>query len=87
MRKTETFWNNTTNPDQHGHNGPVLIQTATSAGRAFPLRDYALKSWAELGIDPLPGLDANAGNPLGVGELNENKEEGRREIASNRGWQ
>ncbi|KAI1211224.1 putative GMC oxidoreductase [Annulohypoxylon truncatum] len=82
MRKTETFWNNTTNPDQHGHNGPVLIQSATSTDRAFPLRDYALRSWAEVGIDPLLGLDANAGNPLGVGELNENKEEGRREIAS-----
>lgn len=41
-----------------------------------------LHSWAELNIDALPGLDGNAGNPLGVGELQENKDHGRREIAA-----
>jgi choline dehydrogenase-like flavoprotein len=33
-------------------------------------------------VNPLEGLDANAGNPVGIGELQENKIEGRREISS-----
>ncbi|KAI0836605.1 putative GMC oxidoreductase [Hypoxylon sp. FL0890] len=82
MRKTEKFWNDTINPDQHGHDGPMFIQSAESTNRKFPLRDYALKSWAELGIHPLPGMDANAGNPLGVGELQENRINGKRQIAA-----
>ncbi|KAI1408031.1 putative GMC oxidoreductase [Hypoxylon sp. FL1857] len=81
MRKTEKFWNDTINPDQHGHDGPMLIQTGTSIKQKFPLRDPALKSWAELGINPLPDLDANAGNPLGVAEIQVNRMEGKREIA------
>lgn len=82
MKKSETFWSNNINPDQHGFDGPAVVQSVTSTKREFPLREYALRSWAELGVDALPGLDANAGNPLGLGELQENKNRGRREIAS-----
>ncbi|KAI0380856.1 putative GMC oxidoreductase [Hypomontagnella monticulosa] len=82
MKKSESFWSNTINTDQHGFDGPAAIQSVTSTKREFPLREYALRSWSELGIDALPGLDANAGNPLGVGELQENKNKGRREIAA-----
>ncbi|KAI1140061.1 putative GMC oxidoreductase [Hypoxylon sp. FL0543] len=82
MRKTEKFWNDTINPNQHGHDGPISIQSAASTNRKFPLRDYALKAWAELGIEALPDMDANAGNPLGVGELQENRINGKRQIAA-----
>lgn len=82
MRKSEHFWSDSINKMQHGHNGPALIQSVTSTDRRFPLRDYALQAWSEVGIDTLPHLDGNAGNPLGVGELQENKMSGRREIAS-----
>ncbi len=58
------------------------IQSVTSTHREFPLRNYTLKLWSELGINALPGLDGNAGNPLGVGELQENRVDGRRQIAA-----
>ena len=82
MKKTETFWSDTINKDQHGHEGPALVQSVTSTNREYPLREQARRSWAELGIEPLPGLDGNAGNPVGMGELQENKNQGRREIAA-----
>ncbi|KAF3058402.1 Oxygen-dependent choline dehydrogenase [Daldinia childiae] len=62
--------------------GPVSIQTAASTGRKFPLREYTLRSWAELGVKPLPELDANWYNRVGVGDLQENRKDGRRQIAS-----
>ncbi|RYP43608.1 hypothetical protein DL770_011550 [Monosporascus sp. CRB-9-2] len=82
MRKSESFWSEVINRDQHGHCGPLPIQSVTSTNREFPLRDRVLRAWAELGIEALPGFDGNAGNPLGVGDLQENKNGGRREIAA-----
>ena len=82
MKKSETFWDKRINPTQHGSKGPVSIQSVTSTNREFPLRDHVLRSWDELALSPLEGLDANAGNPLGIGELQENKRDGRRQIAS-----
>jgi choline dehydrogenase-like flavoprotein len=79
MKKSESFWDKKINP---AHNGPVSIQSVTSTNREFPLRDHVVRSWGELGVGPLEGLDANAGNPLGIGELQENKNDGRRQIAS-----
>ncbi|KAI5920711.1 putative GMC oxidoreductase [Camillea tinctor] len=84
LKKSEQFWSKDINSDQHGQSGPCFVQSVTSTNREFPLRDIVLQSWAELGINPRPGLDANAGNPLGVGELQENKVNGRREIAAAR---
>ncbi|RYP68368.1 hypothetical protein DL769_005522 [Monosporascus sp. CRB-8-3] len=34
-----------------------------------PLRDRVLRAWAELDVEAFPGLDGDAGNPLGVGDL------------------
>lgn len=82
MRKSERLWSDTINTEQHGQEGPSLIQSVTSTNRHFPLRSHALQAWGEIGIDALPHLDGNAGNPLGVGDLQENKMSGRREIAS-----
>ncbi|KFA51762.1 hypothetical protein S40293_09972 [Stachybotrys chartarum IBT 40293] len=82
LRKSEEFWNTTINSQQHGLDGPIFIQSVTSTDRRFPLRQQALDSWAELGVGALPDLDGNAGKSLGVGELQENKENGRREIAA-----
>ncbi|TDZ67747.1 Pyranose dehydrogenase 3 [Colletotrichum trifolii] len=82
MQKTETHWNETINPEQHGYDGNVLIQSVTSTNRPFPLREKVLQSWQEIGIYPLPLHDGNAGNPLGVAEYTENKRNGRREIAA-----
>lgn len=76
MKKSEKFWDATVNPDQHGLTGPAFVQSVTSINwstkREVPLRSKELQSWNEIGVTALPGLDGNAGNPLGVGELQEN---------------
>ncbi|KAI0474343.1 putative GMC oxidoreductase [Xylaria cf. heliscus] len=82
MRKSEKFWSDTINTCQHGLKGLAAIQSETSTNREYPMREYTHRSWNELGIDDLPGLDANAGDSLGIGELQENRLNGRREIAS-----
>ncbi|KAI1806763.1 putative GMC oxidoreductase [Daldinia bambusicola] len=82
MRKSEKLFNDTLHPDQHGHNGPMVIQTAASTNRTFPLREHALQSWAALGIKPLPDLNSNWYHRLGVGDLQENRNKGKRQIAS-----
>ncbi|KAK6948189.1 hypothetical protein Daesc_009953 [Daldinia eschscholtzii] len=82
MKKSESFKGENINKEQRGVDGPSFIQSVTSTNRHFPLRSHALQSWAELGVEALPGLDANAGCSVGVGDLQENKENGQREIAS-----
>ncbi|KAF4843302.1 alcohol dehydrogenase [Colletotrichum siamense] len=68
IRQSEAFQHPDRNPKQHGFTGKVFAQTVTSTNRPFPLREYVLQSWNEIGVPTLPGLDGNAGNPLGVVE-------------------
>ncbi|EXF72998.1 GMC oxidoreductase [Colletotrichum fioriniae PJ7] len=82
MKKTESLFDNFINPLSHGHSGPVKVQSPGSTGRAFPLREPLLESWKELGIGALPQLDNNAGNNLGVADLQENRDQGKRQLAS-----
>ncbi|KAJ5015502.1 Oxygen-dependent choline dehydrogenase [Colletotrichum sp. SAR 10_99] len=82
MRKTETLFDNSTNPLAHGHSGPIKIQSPGSTDRVFPLRDALLDSWKELGVDALSQFDNNAGNNLGVADLQENRDKGKRQLAS-----
>ncbi|KAL4404418.1 GMC oxidoreductase [Colletotrichum abscissum] len=82
MRKTETLWDQTTNPSVHGHQGPVNVETPVEMGRIFPLRQPLMDSWRELGVNPLPSLDSNCGDNLGVGNIQENRHHGKRQLAS-----
>lgn len=82
FRETERVANASINPEQHGANGPVYIQGVVSTEREFPLREKVLDSWKDVGVNMLPYLDGNAGEPNGVGDLFESKFEGRRLIAS-----
>ncbi|KAK1841297.1 glucose dehydrogenase [Colletotrichum chrysophilum] len=60
MCKTETLFDNSTNPLAHGHSGPIKIQSPGSTDRVFPLRDALLNSWKELGVDAdAPLIDPN----------------------------
>lgn len=82
FRSTESFWNNSTNPNQHGYNGPLKVEVPTTTGRVYPLRDAVFNSYEAVGIEALPGLDANAVDNLGFGEIAENRRNGKRQIAS-----
>ncbi|KAL6786611.1 GMC oxidoreductase [Trichoderma sp. SZMC 28012] len=83
MKLTETAPAPIKNAAEHGTDGPMLIQSIESTHREFPLRNQTLQSWQAVGVHPLPNNDGNAGNPLGIGDLFENKNQGRREIADN----
>lgn len=71
FKKTEAFWSNETNYEQHGHAGPLEIEVPTVTDRVYPLRDAVYASLEDAGIEALPGLDANAGNNLGIGQISE----------------
>lgn len=71
------------NTSQHGLDGPMFIQSIVSTHREFPLRNKTFESWKAVGVKPLPNNDGNAGSPRGIGDLFENRKQGRREIADN----
>ncbi|KAI1121599.1 putative GMC oxidoreductase [Nemania abortiva] len=82
LQRSERHWNATSNLEQHGLTGPVPIQSVTSTKREFPLRKHTLEAWKELGFHEIPYLDGNAGNPLGIAELQEGRDSGRRIISA-----
>lgn len=52
----------------------------SSPDRKYPLREPLRAAWDRIGVKAIE--DANAGMPLGLGELTENWRDGRRQIAS-----
>ncbi|OLN83279.1 Alcohol dehydrogenase [acceptor] protein-like protein [Colletotrichum chlorophyti] len=82
MKLTEKFFDASINPSQHGNNGSMIIQGVKPMSRQFPMREKLAESFEILGVSALPGLDANAGNPIGYGDLQENRHEGRRQLSS-----
>lgn len=56
------------------------VDVPTTTGRVYPLRDAMFSSYEAIGIEALPGLDANAGDNLGFGEIAENRRNGKRQI-------
>ncbi|KAK6855402.1 GMC oxidoreductase [Apiospora arundinis] len=82
MKKTESYWNQSINAQQHGYEGKVHLQTPTSTNRTYPLRQKVLESWEQIGVSALPSLDANAGDITGVAEFSECRDKGRRQTAS-----
>ncbi|KZL85317.1 glucose dehydrogenase [Colletotrichum incanum] len=82
FRRSEEYWTDDVNPDEHGHDGPLKIEVPSVTGRVYPLRDAVYESYETVGITALPGLDANSGENIGFGEISENRRNGVRQIAS-----
>lgn len=83
FKKTESHWTKQSGTqEQHGHSGPIRCEVPSVMGREYPLRQTVHDAYSAAGIAPLPGLDYNAGNNLGFGEICENRHHGRRQIAS-----
>ncbi|KAF7546547.1 hypothetical protein G7Z17_g8347 [Cylindrodendrum hubeiense] len=82
MRKTETFFTDETDLEQHGLEGNVKVQSRISTNRSFPMREPLLESWDALGVSQLTRLDGNAGHPIGISEAQENRDQGRRQQTS-----
>lgn len=68
--------------DHHGHAGKMHIESPISTGRSYPLATQVEDAWKELEIEPLPEHDMNGGANIGLGEFNENRHKGARQIAS-----
>lgn len=58
------------------------VTTVTSTHREYPLRNIELESWEQLGVQPIPRWDGNSGNSTGIGDMTENRNNGRRQIAA-----
>ncbi|KAI0199761.1 GMC oxidoreductase [Astrocystis sublimbata] len=67
--------------DAHGRDGAMQIESPSYTKRVYPLTETTEKAWAEIGVKVLPRADLNAGNNLGLAELNENRSKGARQIA------
>lgn len=76
------MWNDAVNPDQHGQDGPMHIQSIMSTNRTYPSWLYELASWRELGYNENPSLDGNTGDPNGISQAQENRNDGKRQIAA-----
>lgn len=80
FKKAETHHTASHGEEQHGFNGPMQTNSHTSAGRKYPLRALVKQAWEEIGAKEI--ADINAGSPLGMGELIDNRRDGLRQPAS-----
>ena len=80
FKKTEHYHTKDLDAFQHGYDGPLYTQPVASSGRGYPLTENIKRSWEELGVER--GMDANAGNPMGIAMVTENLRDGKRQIAS-----
>ncbi|KAI1383973.1 uncharacterized protein F4822DRAFT_418200 [Hypoxylon trugodes] len=79
FKKTEAWYKKS---ESHGSEGKLHIESPISTGRLYPLADQVEQSWADLGFKALPEYDMNAGQNIGLGELNENRHKGARQLAN-----
>ncbi|KAK3065600.1 hypothetical protein LTS18_000077 [Coniosporium uncinatum] len=70
------------NEDHHGYEGLIHVVPvkANWAKRTYPLRKAVQEAWAQSGVDYIE--DGNAGDPLGLTELVEAWDEGKRQLPS-----
>ncbi|KAI1076876.1 hypothetical protein F5B20DRAFT_554136 [Whalleya microplaca] len=80
--KLTEAWYKSQNVEAHGQDGKLHIESPISTGRHYPLADHVEQSWAALDVKAIPEYDMNAGQNIGLGELNENRHKGARQIAS-----
>ncbi|KAI0012700.1 hypothetical protein F4779DRAFT_567631 [Xylariaceae sp. FL0662B] len=78
FKKTEHWFDND-NPEQHGVDGPIHVQSAKSVGRNFPLGEHFASAWDEVGSRALPNFDQNTGNNLGRAHICEARRDGKRQ--------
>ena len=82
FKKSEYWFSETENAEQHGHDGPIYVTSPSAQNRTYPLNEMLEESWHDVGVETSSFYDMNAGENLGLGELNENREDGRRQIAN-----
>ncbi|KAI1320498.1 GMC oxidoreductase [Xylariaceae sp. FL0255] len=82
FKMTERWFNDDAEViSHHGLDGAMQIESPKYTKRIYPLADITEKAWVKAGVNVLPGIDMNAGINIGLGELNENRVKGARQIA------
>jgi len=79
FRKTEMHHTPYGDPEEHGFEGGMITCSVTSSGRDYPLRDMVKAAWEAVGLQQIP--DSNSGSPQGFADLNENRKNGKRQLA------
>ncbi|MCJ1309930.1 hypothetical protein MMC25_003591 [Agyrium rufum] len=69
----------TSGSQSHGTDGPVQAKSVSSTGRKYPLREPLKDAFLSLGWEMNP--DVNSGSSLGISEIVENRDNGKRTLA------
>lgn len=79
FRKSESFFDTTADPRQHGFEGPLRITSVSESDpkRRYPLREPIREAWNEIGVQYNP--DACSGNLYGISEFLESWYDGKRQ--------
>lgn len=80
--KTERYFTRDTDIKEHGFEGPVEIQSVSSSGRIYPLRERVKALWATGGIKETTEASARPLPAQSLREVIENWHQGKRQIAN-----
>ncbi|KAK1138464.1 hypothetical protein N8T08_002479 [Aspergillus melleus] len=81
FRKSETYFDPTADPKQHGFDGPIRVTTVSASDekRKYPLREPIKDAFTEIGVPFNP--DGCSGNLAGISEFLETWKDGKRQAA------
>ena len=82
FRKTEKFFTKDTDPKEHGFEGPIYVQSVSSAGRVYSLRQRVKELWSPIGINETVKSSSGVLPAQSLRENLESWHEGRRQVAS-----
>ena len=80
FRKSESHYDPSLEPKQHGLDGPVPFVSTKSTSRDYPLKSLLQEAWTAAGVEKI--INANSGSPLGIGDAIECRANRERIIAT-----
>ncbi|KAI1359216.1 hypothetical protein F5Y08DRAFT_320144 [Xylaria arbuscula] len=83
IKKSEQ-WFSTQDEAAHGQDGAIFVSSPEYENRTYPLGPDLRESWQQLGVPVRRNEDTNAGNNIGLGQLNQNRIRGARQVANTR---
>ncbi|KAJ3570342.1 hypothetical protein NPX13_g5756 [Xylaria arbuscula] len=83
IKKSEQ-WFSTQDEAAHGQDGAIFVSSPEYENRTYPLGPDLMESWQQLGVPVRRNEDTNAGNNIGLGQLNQNRIRGARQVANTR---
>lgn len=80
LKKSESFYDPSSDPDVHGFDGPVHVTSvsASDSNRNYPLREHVRSAWNEVGVK---AVGSESGSLAGLYEFHENSNNGNRQTS------